>query len=45
MLNQLGHADRLELDNLISNLFEEKLLSENEIKFICNKVNFPQKKK
>jgi len=38
MINRLGHADKLEVDNLISNLFQEKLLSENEVKFICDKV-------
>ena len=40
MLNRLGHPDRLEVDNLISNLLQERLLSENEVKFICDKVNF-----
>lgn len=38
MLNRLGHPDRLEVDNLISNLMQERLLSENEVKFICDKV-------
>ena len=38
MINRLVHADRLEVDNLIENLFNEKLLSENEVKFICDKV-------
>ena len=38
MNNRLGQPDRLEVDNLISNLFQEKLLSENEVKFICDKV-------
>ena len=38
MANRLVHADRLEVDNLIENLFHEKLLSENEVKFICDKV-------
>ena len=39
MLNRLGLPDRLEVDNLISNLMQERLLSENEVKFICDKVN------
>jgi len=39
MLNRLGLPDRLEVDNLISNLLQERLLSENEVKFICDKVN------
>lgn len=39
MINRLSHPDRLEVDNLISNLMQEKLLSENEVKFICDKVN------
>jgi hypothetical protein len=38
MINRLGQPDRLEVDNLISNIFQEKLLSENEVKFICDKV-------
>lgn len=39
MTNRLGNADKFEVDNLISNLYQEKLLSENEVKFICDKVN------
>jgi len=38
MINRLGHPDRLEVDNLISNLMQERLLSENEVKFVCDKV-------
>ncbi len=38
MLNRLGLPDRLEVDNLISNIMQERLLSENEVKFICDKV-------
>lgn len=38
MINRLGNADKLEVDNLISNLYQEKILSENEVKFICDKV-------
>ncbi len=38
MLNRLGHPDRLEVDNLITNLMQERLLSENEVKFLCDKV-------
>ena len=38
MINRLAHPDRLEVDNLISNLMQEKLLSENEVKFVCDKV-------
>jgi len=40
MLFRLGHPERLEVDNLISNLIQERLLSENEVKFICDKVSF-----
>jgi hypothetical protein len=39
MTNRLGNADKFEVDNLISNLYQEKLLTENEVKFICDKVN------
>jgi hypothetical protein len=38
MTNRLGYAEKLEVENLITNLFQEKLLTENEVKFICDKV-------
>jgi len=39
MINRSSFQEKTDIDSFIYNLFQEKLLSENEVRFICEKVN------
>ena len=39
-MNITSKLDRLDLDNQISRLLDGEILSENEVKMVCEKVTF-----
>jgi hypothetical protein len=40
MTNRLSQTERIDLDKQISNLIEEKILTETEVKILCDKVYY-----